>query len=85
LDTCSIVPYVKVEYLELSKIKKTELLNFMKGTKNKEEYRRASAVKQKLEGLPYRVLPSYIPGIPDISEYQPVITNQLNVKLWRII
>jgi transposase len=47
---------VKVEYLELSKIKKAELLNFMKGTKNKEEYRRASAVKQKLEGLPYRTI-----------------------------
>jgi hypothetical protein len=26
----------------------------MKETRNKEEYRRASAIKQKLEGLPYR-------------------------------
>jgi transposase len=47
---------VKAEHLELSKIKKAELLDFMKGTKNKEEYRRASAVKQKLEGLPYRTI-----------------------------
>ena len=52
---------MKVEYLELSKIKKTELLNFMKGTKNKEEYRRASAVKQKLEGLPYSSFLSNLP------------------------
>jgi hypothetical protein len=45
---------VKAEHLELSKVKKAELLDFMKGTRNKEEYRRASAIKQKLEGLPYR-------------------------------
>ena len=30
--------YVKAEHLELSKVKKAELLDFMKGTKNKEEY-----------------------------------------------
>jgi hypothetical protein len=45
---------VKAEHLELSKVKKTELFDFMKETRNKEEYRRASAIKQKLEGLPYR-------------------------------
>jgi transposase len=28
----------------------------MKGTRDKEEYRRASAIKQKLEGLPYRTI-----------------------------
>src|SRR5215510_11884605 len=28
----------------------------MKETRNKEEYRRASAIKQKLEGLPYRTI-----------------------------
>ena len=28
----------------------------MKRTRNKEEYRRASAIKQKLEGLPYRTI-----------------------------
>jgi hypothetical protein len=28
----------------------------MKGTRNKEEYRRASAIKQKLDGLPYRTI-----------------------------
>jgi hypothetical protein len=46
---------VKAEYLELSKVKKAELFDFMKETKTKEEYRRASAIKQKLEGLPYRL------------------------------
>ena len=47
---------MKAEHLELSKLKKAELYNFMKGTRNKEEYRRASAIKQKLEGLPYRTI-----------------------------
>ncbi|MGB6590044.1 MAG: hypothetical protein WBE68_00880 [Candidatus Nitrosopolaris sp.] len=45
---------MKAEHLELSKVKKAQLLDFMKGTRNKEEYRRASAIKEKLEGLPYR-------------------------------
>jgi transposase len=49
---------VKAEHLELSKVQKGELLDFMKKTKNKEEYRRASAIKQKLEGLPYRTIAS---------------------------
>ena len=48
--------YVEAEHLELSKVKKAELFDFMKGTRNKEEYRRASAIKQKLEGLPYRTI-----------------------------
>ena len=47
---------MKVEHLELSKLKKAELYDFMKGTRDKEEYRRASAIKQKLEGLPYRTI-----------------------------
>ena len=47
---------MKAEHLALSKVKKTELFNFMKETRNKEEYRRASATKQKLEGLPYRTI-----------------------------
>lgn len=47
---------MEAERLELSKAKEKELFEFMKGTKNKEEYRRASAVKQKLEGLPYRTI-----------------------------
>jgi hypothetical protein len=42
---------VKAEHLVLSKAKKAELLNFMKETRNKEEYRRASAIKQKIEGF----------------------------------
>jgi transposase len=47
---------VKAEHLPLSRVKKTELFDFMKETGNKEEYRRASAIKQKLEGLPYRTI-----------------------------
>ena len=39
--------------LELSIVQKKELFSFMKSTKDKEEYRRASAIKQKMEGIPY--------------------------------
>lgn len=42
--------------LELSKVQKEELLSFMKSTRDKEEYRRAYAIKQKVEGVPYRTI-----------------------------
>ncbi len=42
--------------LELSTVQKKELISFMKSTKDKEEYRRASAIKQKMEGVPYRTI-----------------------------
>ena len=42
--------------LELSPIQKKELVSFMKSTHDKEEYRRASAIKQKTEGIPYRTI-----------------------------
>jgi transposase len=42
--------------LELSKEQKKELLLFMKRTRDKEEYRRAYAVKQKMDGIPYRAI-----------------------------
>ncbi|MGI0001300.1 MAG: helix-turn-helix domain-containing protein [Nitrososphaeraceae archaeon] len=42
--------------LELSPIQKKELVSFMKSTRDKEEYRRASAIKQKTEGIPYRTI-----------------------------
>jgi transposase len=42
--------------LELSMVQKKELLLFMKSTPCKEEYRRAYAVKQKMEGRPYRTI-----------------------------
>lgn len=42
--------------LELSKEQKVELLLFMKSTRDKEEYRRAYAIKQKMEGVPYRTI-----------------------------
>jgi len=42
--------------LELSKVQKKELVLFMKRTRDKEEYRRAYAIKQKMEGVPYRTI-----------------------------
>ena len=42
--------------LELSNVQKKELSSFMKRTRDKEEYRRASAIKQKMEGIPYRTI-----------------------------
>ena len=42
--------------LELSTVQKKELVSFMKNTHDKEEYRRASAIKQKMEGIPYRTI-----------------------------
>jgi transposase len=49
------VPYHPLR-LELSKEQKKELLLFMRRTRDKEEYRRAYAVKQKIEGAPYRII-----------------------------
>lgn len=42
--------------LEISKVQKKELVLFMKRTRDKEEYRRAYAIKQKMEGVPYRTI-----------------------------
>lgn len=42
--------------LELSKEQKKELVLFMRRTRDKEECRRAYAVKQKMEGVPYRAI-----------------------------
>jgi transposase len=42
--------------LELSSVQKKELFSFMKSTRDKEEYRRASGIKQKMEGIPYRTI-----------------------------
>jgi transposase len=47
---------VKPHPLQLSANQKKELLGFIKNTRNKEEYRRAVAVKQKMEGLSYRTI-----------------------------
>jgi transposase len=49
------VPYHPLR-LELSKVQKKELVLFMKRTRDKEEYRRAYAIKQKMEGVPYRTI-----------------------------
>jgi transposase len=49
------VPYDPLR-LELSEEQKKELLSFMKRTHDKEEYRKAYAVKQKMEGVPYRFI-----------------------------
>jgi hypothetical protein len=42
--------------LRLSSSQKKELITFMKNTSDKEEYRRALAIKQKMEGVPYRIM-----------------------------
>jgi len=42
--------------LKLSDTQKKELNRFMKSTPDKEEYRRASAIKQKMEGISYRTI-----------------------------
>jgi transposase len=49
------VPYHPLR-LELSRVQKKELLLLMKSTRDKEEYRRAYAIKQKMEGLSYRTI-----------------------------
>jgi transposase len=49
------VPYHPLR-LELSRVQKKELLLLMKSTRDKEEYRRAYAFKQKMEGVPYRTI-----------------------------
>lgn len=49
------MPYHPLK-LELSKEQKKELFLFMRRTQDKEEYRRAYAVKQKMEGVPYRLI-----------------------------
>jgi hypothetical protein len=41
---------VKAERLKLSKVQKEEPFDFIKNTKDKEEYRRAHTIKQKLDG-----------------------------------
>jgi transposase len=40
----------------VSNVQKKELFDFIKNTRNKEEYKRALAVKQKIEGLSYRTI-----------------------------
>jgi transposase len=40
----------------MSSVQKKELVDFIKNTRNKEEYKRALVVKQKMEGLSYRTI-----------------------------
>jgi transposase len=47
---------VKPDPLILSANQKKELFDFIKNTRNKEEYRRVVAVKQKMEGMSYRTI-----------------------------
>jgi transposase len=49
------VPYHPLR-LEISTVQKKELVLFMKRKRDKEEYRRAYAIKQKMEGVPYRTI-----------------------------
>ena len=47
---------MKPDPLRLSANQKKELFDFIKNTRNKEEYRRAVAVKQNMEGMSYRII-----------------------------
>src|SRR5437868_9079834 len=47
---------VKPDPLRLSANQKKELFDFIKNTRNKEEYRRAIAVKHKMEGQSFRTI-----------------------------
>lgn len=47
---------MKPDPLRLSANQKKELFDFIKNTRNKEEYRRVVAVKQKMEGMSYRTI-----------------------------
>jgi hypothetical protein len=40
----------------VSNVQKKELFDFIKNTRNKEEYKHALAVKQKVENLSYRTI-----------------------------
>jgi transposase len=51
-----LLMFVKPYHLVLYAVQKRELFDFIKNTKNKEEYRRAIAVKQKLEGQSFRTI-----------------------------
>ena len=51
-----VLMLVKPHSLELSAVKKKELFDFIKNAKNKEEYRRAIAVKQKTKGQSFRII-----------------------------
>ncbi len=51
-----LLMHMKPHPLQLSAVQKRELFNFIKNTKNKEEYRRAIAVKQKIEGQSFRTI-----------------------------
>jgi hypothetical protein len=51
---CTII--LKPHPLKVSNVQKKELFDFIKNTRNKEDYKRALAVKQKIEGLSYRTI-----------------------------
>ena len=55
----------------MSNVQKKELFDFIKNTRNKEEYKRALAVKQKIEGLSYRTIAKNI-GVNYMNVYRIV-------------
>lgn len=61
---------VKSDPLRLSANHKKELFDFIKNTKNKEEYRRAIAVKQNMEGMSYRTIAKNL-GVNYLQERIP--------------
>ena len=73
---------MEAEHLKLSKVKKVELFDFMKETRNKEEYRRASAIKQKLEGLPYMTIARNLDTVTAVDAHVHTHTRPPKMCLW---
>ena len=55
----------------MSNVQKKELFDFIKNTRNKEEYKHALAVKQKVENLSYRTIAKNI-GVNYMNVYRIV-------------
>jgi transposase len=55
----------------MSNVQKKELFDFIKNTRNKEEYKHALAVKQKVENLSYRTIAKNI-GVNYMNIYRIV-------------
>jgi hypothetical protein len=65
----------KYYIMKLSDIQKKELNKFIKTTHDKEEYRRASAVKQKMEGVSYRTIAKNVRSSIDLLLVQTAYYN----------
>jgi hypothetical protein len=63
---------VKPDPLRLSANQKKELFDFIRNTKNKEEYRRAVAIKQKMEGMSYRTIANNLDHLSLAKSHQQI-------------